>query len=125
MTLDDFNQFCAGLPHTTNVVQWGDAHVWKIGGKVFAIAGWFEGESLAISFKCSPIAFEMLKNEAGIRPAPYLAARGMTWLQRTSSETISDADLQEYIRASYSLIAAKLPKKIRLELGISSPVQCG
>ena len=43
MTLDDYNGFCASLPGTTHVVQWGGAHVWKVGGKVFAIAGWGEG----------------------------------------------------------------------------------
>ena len=38
--LDGFNDYCESLPATTYVVQWGDAHVWKVGGKVFAIAGW-------------------------------------------------------------------------------------
>ncbi|RUU07854.1 MmcQ/YjbR family DNA-binding protein, partial [Mesorhizobium sp. M6A.T.Ca.TU.002.02.2.1] len=28
MTLDDYNSFCASLPSTTHVVQWGGAHVW-------------------------------------------------------------------------------------------------
>ncbi len=27
------------LPATTHVVQWGGAHVWKVGGKVFAVGG--------------------------------------------------------------------------------------
>ena len=40
MTYDTFNRFCAALPHATYVVQWGGAHVWKVGGKVFAIGGW-------------------------------------------------------------------------------------
>ena len=29
---------------TTYVVQWGGAHVWKVGGKVFAIGGWERGQ---------------------------------------------------------------------------------
>ncbi|WP_339832848.1 hypothetical protein [uncultured Parvibaculum sp.] len=40
MTYREFNAFCASLPATTYVVQWGGAHVWKVGGKVFAIGGW-------------------------------------------------------------------------------------
>ena len=44
MTLDEYNGFCASLAATTHVVQWGGAHVWKVGGKVFAIAGWNDGE---------------------------------------------------------------------------------
>jgi predicted DNA-binding protein (MmcQ/YjbR family) len=33
MTCDDYNAFCASLPATTHVVQWGGSHVWKVGGK--------------------------------------------------------------------------------------------
>ena len=43
MTLDEYNRFCASLHATTHVVQWGGAHVWKVGGKVFAIGGWDDG----------------------------------------------------------------------------------
>ena len=37
MTFEEFNAFCRSLPATTYVVQWGGSHVWKVGGKVFAI----------------------------------------------------------------------------------------
>ena len=43
MTREDYDAFCGSLPHATHVVQWGDASVWKIGGKVFAIGGWSDG----------------------------------------------------------------------------------
>src|SRR5690606_27443387 len=39
MTYPEFNDFCRSLPATTYVVQWGGSHVWKVGGKVFAIGG--------------------------------------------------------------------------------------
>ncbi|MCR6659935.1 MAG: hypothetical protein NVV72_11555 [Asticcacaulis sp.] len=32
------------------VVQWGGAHVWKVGGKVFAIGGWHDGVGLIVTF---------------------------------------------------------------------------
>lgn len=74
MTPDEFNAFCNGLPATTHVVQWGGADVWKVGGKVFAI-GWAEGDRVdgvpAYTFKTSPLAFEMLGEQPGLRPAPY------------------------------------------------------
>src|SRR5262249_53547178 len=44
VTYKEFNRFCRSLRATTHVVQWGGAHVWKVGGKVFAIGGWDEGE---------------------------------------------------------------------------------
>ena len=37
MTLAEYNAFCAALPATSHVVQWGGADVWKVGGKVFAL----------------------------------------------------------------------------------------
>jgi predicted DNA-binding protein (MmcQ/YjbR family) len=70
MTRTDYDAFCATLPHATHVVQWGDASVWKIGGKVFAIGGWSNGEDFAVSFKCSETSFAILKDLPGARPAP-------------------------------------------------------
>ena len=117
MTLDDYNGFCASLPSTTHVVQWGGADVWKVGGKVFAIAGWGDGSGLHVTFKCSAIAYEMLKDESGLRPAPYLASRGMTWIQRQNDASMDDETLKAYIRASHRIIFDKLPKRVRTGLG--------
>ncbi len=78
MTLDDYNTYCKSLPHTAHVVQWGGAHVWKVGGqkgKVFAVC-WDEGTAgLHITFKCSEMSFDLLKEQLGLRPAPYFASR--------------------------------------------------
>ena len=119
MTLDEYNQFCASLAHTTHVVQWGGAHVWKVGGKVFAIAGWSDGEELAVTFKCSPLAFEILKEQPGLRPAPYLASRGLSWIQRRTDEAMPDVALGDYLTESYRLVAAGLPRRLRGQLGLA------
>ncbi|GAA4120405.1 MmcQ/YjbR family DNA-binding protein [Aminobacter aganoensis] len=118
MTLDDYNNFCASLPHTTHVVQWGGAHVWKVGGKVFAIGGWNDRAGLSVSFKVSEMAFDVLKEQPGLRPAPYLASRGMKWIQRQTGESMDDQALRDYIGESHRLIAVKLPKAIRQQLGL-------
>ena len=47
MTYKEYNAFCKSLPATTYVMQWGGSHVWKVGGKVFAIGGWDDGEQRA------------------------------------------------------------------------------
>ncbi|MEM1377354.1 MAG: MmcQ/YjbR family DNA-binding protein [Pseudomonadota bacterium] len=118
MTRDDYNQFCAALPATSHVVQWGCADVWKVGGKVFAIGGWSDGENPFVTFKVTPLAFDILKEQPGCRPAPYLASRGMKWIQRTDDLSISDDDLRDYVRMSHRLVAAGLTKKKRMELGL-------
>ncbi len=119
MTLDEYNGFCASFPHTESVVQWGGAHVWKIAGKVFAIGGWDDGKTLAVTFKCSPMSFDLLKGEPGVRPAPYLASRGMSWLQRTSDESMDDPALKDYVRESYRLASLNLPKMVQKRLGLN------
>jgi predicted DNA-binding protein (MmcQ/YjbR family) len=120
MTRAEFNRFCKGLPATTHVVQWGGSDVWKVGGKVFAIASWDQGKVDGITFKVSPMAYEMLKDQPGLRPAPYLASRGMTWIQRHGAGGLSDIDLRGYISASHRLVADGLPKKARAALGLAN-----
>lgn len=119
MNLAQYNRICKALPHTTHVVQWGGAHVWKVGAKVFGIAGWeSEGEPLAVTFKCSDMSFALLKEQPGCRPAPYLASRGLLWIQRISDEIVSDADLKAYLHESHRLAALALPKRVQKELGL-------
>ncbi len=115
MTRDEFNAFCARLKATTHVVQWRNADVWKVGGKVFAICGWNSGRD-AFTFKAGDIAFEVLGGEPGIRPAPYLASRGMKWLQVYEEQGMSDGGLREHIVASYEMVVSGLTKKVRGEL---------
>ena len=118
MKLKAYNTFCENLPHTIHVVQWGGAHVWKIGGKVFAI-GWPEGAALdTCSFKVTDLSFDILREQPGCQPAPYLASRGMKWIQRFSDETLSDKDLKAYLETSYRIVASGLTKKLQRELGL-------
>jgi len=121
MTYREFNRFCRSLPATTHVVQWGGAHVWKVGGKVFAIGGWDEGEEAHITFKVSELSFELLKERRGLRPAPYLASRGLKWIQHHAKPGLGDRDLNAYLRQSHALVAQGLSKKRQIELGLVAP----
>jgi len=117
MNRDEFNTFCASLPATNHVVQWGSSDVWKVGPKLFAVCGWANGAD-AFTFKVSDIAWEILPDMPGLRPAPYLASRGMKWVQHYAAPGLSDTELEAHIRASYDMVAAKLTRKNRAELGI-------
>lgn len=120
MDQKSFNTYCNALPKTETVVQWGGAHVWKVGGKIFAICGpWGEAredKSPKVSFKCSDMSFRMLTEQEGIVPAPYLGR--YKWAQIQQADAMSDGDIKIYIEAAHKLVAAKLTKKVRAELGL-------
>jgi predicted DNA-binding protein (MmcQ/YjbR family) len=85
---------------------------------VFAIGGWDDGEGLFVTFKCSEMSFDLLKDQPGCRPAPYLASRGMKWIQRTGDEVMDDDALRDYIAESHRLVAAGLTRRVKLEIGL-------
>lgn len=118
MITEEFNAFCGSLPATSYVVQWGGSHVWKVGGKVFAIGGSHHGTA-TFTFKVSAISFEMLKEQLGLRPAPYLASRGLTWIQHFAKPGLADAALQDYLRESHHIVALGLSKRKRAELKLN------
>ena len=117
MTRDELNAFCAALPHATHVVQWGNADVYKIGGKVFAILGMAESGA-TVTFKTSDLAFEVLSDSPGLRPAPYMASRGLKWIQQYGPPGLPDDSLQDHIRASYDMVVAGLTRRKRADLGL-------
>ena len=117
MTRDELKNFCAGLPQTTHVVQWGNSDVYKVGGKLFAVLG-MGGTSNAVTFKVTHLAFEVLSDSPGLRLAPYLASRGMKWIQQFEEPGLSDESLRDHIRVSYDMAVEKLTKKLRAELNL-------
>ncbi len=117
MKREEFDKFCAALPKTTHVVQWGGASVWKIGGKIFAIcSNWGPGPGTQISFKCSEMSYDLLRQQKGIIPAPYLARA--KWVLVEKAKALSDKNLKAYLTSAYRLIAAKLTKAKKKELGL-------
>ena len=117
MTRDEFDAFCGGLPATTHVIQWGGASVWKVGGKIFAVCSiWGEGDHEKISFKCSDLSFTLLCEQPDIAPAPYLGRR--KWVQLETVDAMADDDIRRYIENAHTIVAAKLTKAKRAELGL-------
>jgi predicted DNA-binding protein (MmcQ/YjbR family) len=117
MTLEEFNLFCGSLKSTTNVIQWGGASVWKVGGKVFALCGiWGDDKHYKVVFKASELAYDILREQPGIISAPYLGR--YKWIQVQDPEAMNDEDVQAYISTAYGLVVKKLTKAKRQELGL-------
>ena len=111
MTRKDYDAFCKSLPHATHVVQWGDASVWKIGGKVFAICGLRGG----LSFKVSEVGFVALTEGGPARQAPYLHKGSWVIVDLDAAD---DTDMADWLTNAHALIAAKLTRLQRRELGL-------
>jgi len=119
MNYDQFNKFCGSLHATTYIVQWGKSHVWKVGGKVFAIGGWGDNDQTAFVFKTADLDFEFLKESEGYKPAPYFANRGMKWIQQFHSTKENEDDLIYYLTESHRLVSLGLTKVKQKELGLN------
>ena len=119
MNFVEYNDYCRSLPATTYVNQWGGAHVWKVGAKVFAIGSWATTDGLAVSFKVSAYNFDVLQDQPGFRPAPYLATRGMKWIQQFAITPDREDELKYYIKESHRIVSMGLTKKLQRELGLN------
>lgn len=112
MTREEVEALAMALPAATKIVQWGGSDVYKVGGKVFAICGHAGG----LSFKVSEIGFEVLTSDGGPgRQAPYLA-KGQ-WVIVDLGEVDAE-EVANWLDTSHRLIAAKLTRKTRAELGL-------
>jgi predicted DNA-binding protein (MmcQ/YjbR family) len=103
-------RFCLSLPHTTETVQWGNDLVFKIGGKMYAVACLEPGEYF-MSFKCSPETYAELVEREDVAPAPYLARA--SWVALRSPDALPAGELRTLLRDAYDLVLAKLPRKTR------------
>jgi len=100
-------------------VQWGGADVWKVGGKLYAMAREKDGQ-FQVTFKATDIGYEIMRDMDGLRPAPYLASRGMKWIQHYAETGLDDSALKEHIEASYHMAIKRMTKKARAELGLEA-----
>lgn len=104
---------CLALPATTLDHPWDPDHdAYKVGGKMFAVFGSMGG----ISFKVSDIAYEVLTGSGRARPAPHMARA--KWVNLEDPSDWPDNELAEHLEIAHGLIAAKLTKKARRELGL-------
>jgi predicted DNA-binding protein (MmcQ/YjbR family) len=113
VTPEAFDKAARALPGVTMNVQWGDDHVYKVGGKMFAIVGGMGG----LSFKVSDIAFEVLTEDGRAKPAPYLARA--KWVHLDDPADWPDDELAEHLAIAHGIVAGKLTKKARAVLGLT------
>lgn len=112
MSPEAFDKAARALPGVTMEVLWGGENVYKVGGKMFAVAGTTGG----CSFKVSDIAFEAMTQSGQARPAPYLARA--KWVRLDDLTTQDAAEVADWLKSAHALVAAKLTKAKQRELGL-------
>jgi predicted DNA-binding protein (MmcQ/YjbR family) len=112
--LETIRQHCLSFPAVTENIQWGADLVFKVGGKMFAVACVDRPAAIVISFKTTPDLFEQLTERDGIVPAPYLARA--QWIALERFDALTPAELRDLVRGSYDLVFASLTKKLQAEL---------
>jgi predicted DNA-binding protein (MmcQ/YjbR family) len=110
VNIEQLRKLCLSFPAVTEQIQWGDALLFKVAGKMFAVAS-LEPARVWLSLKVTPEDFAELTERPGIIPAPYLARA--KWIALESRDALSPAELAPLLRYSYDLVVAKLPRKTR------------
>jgi predicted DNA-binding protein (MmcQ/YjbR family) len=117
MTLERFRQLCLAHPGVTEQIQWGADAVFKVGGKMFAVACTDPAypNAKACSFKCDDEGFAELCERDGVGPAPYLARA--KWVAMDEWNVLPDREVAVRLAAAYTIVRAGLTKKAQAELG--------
>ncbi len=71
---------------------------------------------LLVGFGVVARSFAELVEQEGVIPAPYLARAH--WVALENEDALPPAEVKRRLREAYELIKAKLPKKVRGELGV-------
>lgn len=105
MNVDKIREFCLAFPRATEKLQWGDELCFKVGDKIFVMLGL---DNPRICFKCLPETFAELIEREDIRPAPYVGR--YKWVMLDRLDAVDWDELEDLIRQSYEMVAAKAPK---------------
>ena len=108
-----FEAFVLTLPAATLVRQWRNDSVAKVGGKIFCLLDSDPGE---VWLKVPDLSYDLMIEIEGIRPAPYFARAG--WVAISHGSPLGDTDVRAYITQAHRLVASRLSRRLRAELGL-------
>ena len=111
----EFEAFVTSLPAARIVRQWRDDSVGYVGDRIFSLLDRDPGE---IWLKVSDLAYPILIEQPGIRPAPYFARA--KWVAISAASGLEDAELRAYVVEAHRLVAARLTRKARAALGLEA-----
>ncbi|MFZ1916240.1 MAG: MmcQ/YjbR family DNA-binding protein [Terriglobales bacterium] len=107
--VDSIRALCRSFPGVTEDMPWADDLCFKVGGKIFVSIVLSDGRFPRITLKGSPERFHELLEIEGIAPAAYVGR--YNWVTLANCNVVPAQELEELIRHSYALVAAKAPRK--------------
>ena len=115
MTIEDLMSISNRLPGVTTDIKWEDHLCFNVGEKIFLITSPDSVPSTA-SFKVTEEEFDRLTERRGITQARYFAKR--QWVSVDDISLLNGKEWEHYLAESHRLVASKLTRKKRIELGI-------
>jgi len=112
MDLETFRQYCLGKLAATESTPFGeDVLVFKVAGKIFALAPLDEVPATA-NLKCDPdLALELRDRYEQVRPGYHMNKKH--WITLEGGEGVDEKLVEELVTDSYRLVVAHLPKAER------------
>jgi predicted DNA-binding protein (MmcQ/YjbR family) len=109
MDLAQFREYCLSKPRATEGTPFGpDVLVFKVGGKIFALAALDEVPT-RVNLKCDPdLALDFRDRYEQVTPGYHMNKKH--WNTVEIEIRIPDAELRKMIDHSYDLVANSLPK---------------
>src|SRR5260370_40850051 len=109
MDLEEFREYCLSKPQSSESTPFGDdVLVFKVGGKMFALASLNEVPATA-NLKCDPdLALDLRDRYEQVRPGYHMNKKH--WNTVEIEEGIPDAELRKMVDHSYDLVVKRLPK---------------
>ena len=109
MDLGEFREYCLTKPRAREETPFGpDVLVFKVGGKMFALAALDEVPT-TVNLKCDPdLALDLRDRYEQVRPGYHMNKKHWNTVEIASG--IPDVELRKMIDHSYELVTRSLPK---------------
>jgi predicted DNA-binding protein (MmcQ/YjbR family) len=112
MTNDAIRAHCLSLPDTTEVVQWREHLLFKVGGKIFCMIT-LDGHDC--SFRSDPEQYAELVEMEDIEPTSHNMWR-YHWVTARALTALPERRFRELLNESYRIVRATLPKRVQAEM---------
>jgi len=117
MNIEEIRDYCISKPGSSEGFPFDEVTlVFKVAGKMFALIN-LDGNP-SINLKCDPEKVLELREEfESVKPGYHMNKKH--WNTIMLDGRIPDDRLRAWIKDSYNLVVAKLPKVVREELGFN------